>query len=131
MYCCTELQPVPPNSFGQCDTPQPFLFRIRHHSIISFLPRCRPSCNFCRVDGGTWSLKKARTSSRNATSSLLKLRSIGSSCEANFRIENVSAKEARSLSLWERAGVRGYALSIGRNPSPGSLERSDLSRWER
>src|ERR1700682_962823 len=32
---------------------------------------------------------------------------------------------------WERVGVRGYDLSIGRNPSPGSQERSDLSRWER
>src|ERR1700704_2742204 len=31
----------------------------------------------------------------------------------------------------ERVGVRGYGLSIGRNPSPGSQERSDLSPWER
>src|SRR5712671_1907920 len=30
---------------------------------------------------------------------------------------------------WERVGVRGYGLSIGRNPSPGShlSMRSDLS----
>src|SRR6266852_8166930 len=32
---------------------------------------------------------------------------------------------------WERVGVRGYDLSIGRNPSPGSQERSDLSQRER
>src|SRR5882672_5330655 len=38
---------------------------------------------------------------------------------------------ARSLSLWERVGVRGYGLSFGRNPSPGSQGRSDLSLWER
>src|SRR5258708_36563411 len=30
-------------------------------------------------------------------------------------------RKLRSLSLWERVGVRGYPLSIGRNPSPGSL----------
>jgi hypothetical protein len=32
--------------------------------------------------------------------------------------------------LWERVGVRGYGLSIGRNPSPGShlAMQSDLSR---
>src|ERR1700730_8885237 len=29
--------------------------------------------------------------------------------------------EVCPLSLWERVGVRGYGLSIGRNPSPGSL----------
>src|SRR5712664_1402604 len=29
--------------------------------------------------------------------------------------------EVRPLSLWERVGVRGYSISIGRNPSPGSL----------
>src|SRR5882724_10051379 len=44
---------------------------------------------------------------------------------------DVAATEARSLSLWERAGVRGYGLSMGRNPSPGSQERSDLSLQER
>src|SRR5258706_9554231 len=32
---------------------------------------------------------------------------------------------------WERVGVREYGLSLGRNPSPGSQERSDLSLWER
>jgi hypothetical protein len=37
----------------------------------------------------------------------------------------------RPLSRWERVGVRGYGLSLSRNPSPGSQERSDLSRWER
>src|SRR6267154_3537670 len=44
---------------------------------------------------------------------------------------DVEATEARSLSLWERVGVRGYGLSMGRNPSPGSQERSDLSQRER
>src|SRR5712664_1326758 len=39
---------------------------------------------------------------------------------------------------WERVGMRGYGLTIGCNPSPGSPrrcfaspQRSDLSRWER
>jgi uncharacterized protein (DUF779 family) len=34
------------------------------------------------------------------------------------------------LPLWERVGVRGYGLTIDRNPSPGShlTMRSDLSR---
>src|SRR5947207_14936228 len=54
---------------------------MRHQAIISSFDRWRPSTSFCRVAGGTLSLKKARTSSRNAISSLLKARSIGSSCE--------------------------------------------------
>src|SRR5580692_8342960 len=57
---------------------------MRHQVTISSLVRWRPSTIFCRVFGGTLSLKNARTSSRNATSSLLKARSIGSSCEANI-----------------------------------------------
>jgi hypothetical protein len=38
-----------------------------------------------------------------------------------------------TLSHRERVGVRGYALSIDLNPSPGALvaERADLSQWER
>jgi hypothetical protein len=34
------------------------------------------------------------------------------------------------LPLWERGGVRGYGLTIDRNPSPGShlAMRSDLFR---
>src|ERR1700738_1351777 len=43
----------------------------------------------------------------------------------------VAATEVRSLSHGERVGVRGYDLSMGRNPSPGSQERSDLSLRER
>jgi hypothetical protein len=37
---------------------------------------------------------------------------------------------ALPLPLWERVGVRGYGLTIDRNPSPGShlAMRSDLSR---
>src|SRR5580700_12039981 len=101
IYCCTEVHPVPPYSFGQCDTPQPFLFRIRHQVTISSLVRWRPSTIFCRVAGGTLSLKKARTSSRNAISSLVKARSIGFSCETN-RSKDVSAKQVHSLSHWER-----------------------------
>src|SRR6185437_12437597 len=67
-------------------------------------------------------------------------------------LPTIAATEARSLShptrvypswasisievgyirlQWERVGVRGYALSTGLNPSPGSQERSDLSLWER
>src|SRR5579872_2710786 len=42
-----------------------------------------------------------------------------------------AAAEVRSLSLWERVGVRGYGLSLGLTPSPGSQERSDLSPRER
>jgi hypothetical protein len=29
--------------------------------------------------------------------------------------------EVRSLSLWERVGVRGYCLSVVLTPSPGAL----------
>src|SRR5262249_32219005 len=54
---------------------------MRHQAIISSLPRCRPSTSFLRVSAGTLSRKNARTSSRNAISSLVKARSIGSSCE--------------------------------------------------
>jgi hypothetical protein len=34
-----------------------------------------------------------------------------------------SSRLVRSLSLWERAGVRGYALSLGWSPSPGAARR--------
>jgi len=38
--------------------------------------------------------------------------------------------KALPLPLWERVGVRGYGLTIDRNPSPGShlTMRSDFSR---
>src|SRR3984957_7284968 len=42
-----------------------------------------------------------------------------------------AAKTVRSLSLWEWVGARGYGLSIGCDPSPGSLTRSNLSLRER
>src|SRR5229473_5504985 len=45
--------------------------------------------------------------------------------------KSISSKQmcADASPLWERVGVRGYGLSIGRNPSPGShlTMRSDLS----
>src|SRR5450631_2798395 len=45
---------------------------------------------------------------------------------------SLAATEASSLSHGERVGVRGYGLSLGCNPSPGShlSMRSDLSHWE-
>ena len=51
--------------------------------FLALMPRvgALTTNEFCRVEGGTLSLKKVRTSSRNAISSLVKLRSIGSSCE--------------------------------------------------
>src|SRR5258705_4785341 len=58
---------------------------MRNQGTISALERWRPSTSLRRVSAGTLSLKKARTSSRNAISSLLKARSIGSSC-VNLRI---------------------------------------------
>ena len=62
------------------------------------------------------------------------MRNVWTQDMAHFRSKfygDVEATEARSLSLWERVGVRGYGLSFGRNPSPGSQERSDLSQRER
>ena len=50
---------MPPYSFGQCEQPQPFLFRMRHQATISSLERWRPSTSLRRVSGGTLSLKKA------------------------------------------------------------------------
>src|SRR5260370_30549405 len=44
---------------------------------------------------------------------------------------DVAKMKAGSLSRWERVGVRGYDLSIGCDPSPGSQGRSDLSPRER
>jgi hypothetical protein len=48
---------------------------------------------------------------------------------------HVTATEEHSLSLWERAGVRGYALSIVLNPSPGAepvIGRAfRATRWRR
>jgi hypothetical protein len=43
----------------------------------------------------------------------------------------VSTTEARSLSLWERVGVRDYGLSLGRNPLTRIASQSDLAPWER
>jgi hypothetical protein len=40
---------------------------------------------------------------------------------------DIAASKVRHLSH----GERGYGLSVERNPSPGSLTRSDLSLWER
>src|SRR3954449_6890402 len=76
IYCCTGVQPVPPYSFGQCDTAQPFLLRIRVHWTSSSLLVWRPSFSFSRIAGGRFSLKKLRTSSRNASSSSVKRRSM-------------------------------------------------------
>src|SRR6266478_7445072 len=42
-------------------------------------------------------------------------------------VTNVSTAAARVLSHAEK----GYGLTVGCNPSPGSLARSDLSPWER
>src|SRR5882672_10475451 len=91
---------------------------MRHQVTISSLERWRPSCSLRRVSGGTLSLKKARTSSRNAISSLLKARSMGSSCDL---VCNTYRRWRSAPSPWGRVGVRGYGLSIVRNPSPGSL----------
>src|SRR6476620_1576906 len=76
IYCCTGVQPVPPYSFGQCETAQPFLFRMRVHSTSSCLLVWRPSFSFSRIAGGRFSLKKVRTSSRNLSSSSVKRRSM-------------------------------------------------------
>jgi hypothetical protein len=39
------------------------------------------------------------------------------------RFAKLASTEIRSLSLWERAGVRGYGLSLGQLPSPGASRR--------
>jgi hypothetical protein len=46
-----------------------------------------------------------------------------------IRLNRKDNGSALPLPLWERVGVRGYSLSLGRNPSPGShlAMRSDLS----
>jgi hypothetical protein len=37
--------------------------------------------------------------------------------------QDIATVTVRSLSLWERVGVRGYGLSIFLNPSPGASRR--------
>src|SRR4051794_11840771 len=54
---------------------------MRHHVTISSFERWRPSTSLRRVSGGTLSRKNDRASSRNACSSFVNARSIGSSCE--------------------------------------------------
>src|ERR1700759_3701497 len=54
---------------------------MRHQVTISAFEKRRPSCSLRLVSGGTLSRKNARTSSRNASSSLVKARSIGSSMQ--------------------------------------------------
>jgi hypothetical protein len=46
-------------------------------------------------------------------------------CEYNLmRLGSTkAATEVCSLSLWERAGVRGYGPSLGLTPSPGATRR--------
>src|ERR1700739_4851181 len=63
---------------------------MRHQATISSLDRCRPSTSFLRVSAGTLSRKNARTSSRNAISSLVKARSMGSSCERMNSLRDLS-----------------------------------------
>src|SRR3954453_18267207 len=53
---------------------------MRHHVTLSAFERWRPSTSLRRVSGGTFSRKNDRTSSRNACSSFVNARSIGSSC---------------------------------------------------
>src|SRR4029077_14190478 len=68
------------------------------------LRQMRPSTSFCRVAGGTLSLKNARTSSRNAISSLLKARSIGSSCERiNFYVVTRSFLAGDEVCCWRNS----------------------------
>src|SRR5258708_2632174 len=98
---------------------------MRHQSTISSLPRWRPSCSFCRVAAGTLSLKNARTSSRNATSSLLKLRSIGSSCERmkliGYQITSVIPGRAPCASPESITTI----VSMDSRPAPSGASRND------
>src|SRR5258708_1831553 len=133
----------PPYFFGQVMPSQPRSPTRRENSGASVSSRL----GLCgsKVPAAISSARKARTSLRSFSHS--GGRRIGSKrraavmfyleSDADVSLENESralaAKEARPLSHRERVGVRGYGLSMGRNPSPGShlSMRSDLSRWER
>src|SRR6266852_5020078 len=87
MYCCTGSHPVPPNCFGQLGAPHPCRCRICCQRIVSSRETSRPSSTFRRASWGRFASMKARTSSRKASSSLEKFRSIVSRppCPPLFR----------------------------------------------
>src|SRR5689334_13966160 len=76
MYCCTGVQSVPPHSTGQCGTAQPLALRMRCQRTVSSFDRCRPSTILRRMSSGRLPRMKARTSSRKASSSGVKRRSM-------------------------------------------------------
>src|SRR5690349_19316818 len=67
---------------------------MRHQFTISSFERWRPSTILRRVSGGTLSRKNDRTSSRNACSSFVNARSIGSSCELLQNLEQTRRAHA-------------------------------------
>src|ERR1700761_4824527 len=73
--CCTMFQPVPPNSTGHPGAPQPLAYMIFCHWTMSSLEMRRPNSSLVRISAGSSALKKARTSSRNFSSSAVKFRS--------------------------------------------------------
>ena len=78
------FQPVPPHSLGQCGTDQPCWARMRVQVTMSSLPGWRPHASLSRMLAGRFLATKSLTSSRNASSSALKPRSIVASPISGF-----------------------------------------------
>src|SRR6266436_3271866 len=121
---------------------QPRAPTLRENSGASVSSRL--GLNGLKVPAAISSARNARTSLRS--SSHLGGRRIGSKRRAAVMmiwstmqkgfendVPNAAATEVRPLSHGERVGVRGYGLSLERNPSPGLhlAMQSDLSPWER
>src|SRR5277367_4584800 len=134
------LQPVPPHSTGQCGTDHPFAARIRVQATMSSLLACRPEASLSRIAAGRLSRTKLRTSSRNETSSALKLRSIARSSRIGVAADpglfdqsgdpvNWKARSPPRLSRAERDGseVRRMSERFVSASSPEILDRGRLT----
>src|ERR1700722_13313081 len=135
------LQPVPPHSTGQCGTDQPFAARIRVQATMSSLTACSPEAScLSRIATGKLSRTKLRTSSRNETSSALKLRSIARSSRIGVAADpglfdqsrdpvNWKAPPPPRLSRAERDGseVRRMSERFVSASSPEILDRGRLT----
>ena len=115
------VQSCPPHSTGQCGTAQPLAFSFRCQPTMSSLFGTTPSISFCFSSAGRFALIHARTSSRNASSSAVKLMSIG--------VSPVSpeTRQRAALRILERSG-RPSLLCIARARVPLRLGRLYTAR---
>src|SRR5207253_379604 len=118
-YSRTGSQPVPANSFGQFGPPQPRRWRICCHRTVSSRETSRPSSTARRVSAGTLASRKARTSSRKASSSPVKLRSMDDALLARL-----------SFAVRNFVPCRRFDVTRGKATSQPCPTGSSSRRWD-